>query len=245
MESTNLRAAAYIETPCPTSWDKMEGTSKVRFCNLCSLNVYNIADMTDSEAEATLSAGVAAGKICAVLYRRPDGTITTDNCPRSLRKIRDASRWLKMKIVAATALLLAVFSPAQAQYQKSNSSADSSKKIEKPASPQSQPPADLPVPGGISFRWTDDTIYKEEIVHRILQTWMDANSNPPIPVVKFKINIKGAVSELQIVKSSGSSDIDRAALKAIVKKSPFAAPPAGARLPVEIEVRLSPAHKEK
>ncbi len=225
---SGLLNAAFIETPCPTTWDKMTGDDTVRFCNLCSLNVYNIAAMSDREAEAVLARGRAQGKMCALLYRRPDGTIMTDNCPRSLRKIRDASKWVKLKIVAAIALGIAIFSPAPAQSQN----ADSAKK----PVPKEAPPS-LPMPGGIAFKWADDTFYKDEVTHIVLAKWLDGNSNPPTPVVSFKIDAKGVASEIKIVTSSGSKDIDDAALKTIAKMSPFEKPPAGCRMPIEIVVR--------
>ncbi len=226
---SGLLNAAFIETPCPTTWDKMTGDDTVRFCNLCSLNVYNIAAMTDKEAEAVLARGRAQGKMCALLYRRPDGTIMTDNCPRSLRKIRDASKWVKLKIVAAIALGMAIFSPAPAQSQN----ADSANKVEK----KNSPPKNIPMPGGISFRWTDDTLYKEEVSTKVLSKWLDAKSNPQTPVVSFKVDANGVASGIKIVTSSGSEDIDRAALKTIAKMSPFEKPPAGCKMPVDIEVR--------
>ncbi len=114
----NLLNQAFIETPCESSWDKMTGNDSVRFCGQCSLNVYNVANLTDKEAEAVFTKGREQGRVCARLYRRPDGTIMTDNCPRSLRRIRDASRWLKTKIVAGFALTLSLFAPAQAEDTK-------------------------------------------------------------------------------------------------------------------------------
>jgi hypothetical protein len=92
----------------------MTGNDSVRFCSQCSLNVYNIANMTDKEAEAVFAKGTNGERLCARLYRRPDGTIMTDNCPRALRKIRNASRWLKTKIVACFGLLASLAAPAQA-----------------------------------------------------------------------------------------------------------------------------------
>ena len=92
----------------------MTGNDSVRFCSQCSLNVYNIANMTDKEAEAVFAKGTNGERLCARLYRRPDGTIMTDNCPRALRKIRNASRWLKTKIVACFGLLVSLAAPAQA-----------------------------------------------------------------------------------------------------------------------------------
>ncbi len=110
-----LKDRAFIEIPCPTSWEKMTGDDTVRFCGQCSLNVYNISSMTDKEAEAVFAKGKNGERLCARLYRRPDGTVMTDNCPRALRKIRNGSRWLKTKIVACFGLLLSLISPAQAE----------------------------------------------------------------------------------------------------------------------------------
>lgn len=124
----NLLNQAFIETPCESSWDKMTGNDSVRFCGQCRLNVYNVANLTDKEAEAVFAKGREQGRVCARLYRRPDGTIMTDNCPRSLRKIRDASRWLKTKIVAGFALTLSLFAPAQAEESKKNQAKNSPQK---------------------------------------------------------------------------------------------------------------------
>lgn len=124
----NLLNQAFIETPCESSWDKMTGNDSVRFCGQCSLNVYNVANLTDKEAEAVFAKGREQGRVCARLYRRPDGTIMTDNCPRSLRRIRDASRWLKTKIVAGFALTVSLFTPAQAEDSKKNQEKNSQQK---------------------------------------------------------------------------------------------------------------------
>jgi hypothetical protein len=107
-----LKDRAVIEILCPVSWDEMRGDNCVRFCGHCSLNVYNIADMTDKEAESVLAKGRNGERICARLYRRPDGTVMTDNCPRGLRKIRNVSRWMHAKIVACFGLLLSLAIPA-------------------------------------------------------------------------------------------------------------------------------------
>lgn len=115
MHADKILDRAIIETPCPTSWDQMKGNDSVRFCGMCSLNVYNISAMTDKEAEAILARGASGERVCARLYRRPDGTVMTDNCPRGLRKIRNASRWMHAKIVACFGLLLSLASPVQAQ----------------------------------------------------------------------------------------------------------------------------------
>ena len=62
----------------------MDGDERKRFCALCQKHVYNIADMSRAEAE-TLIAGV--GEVCVRLYKRPDGTVITSDCPVGKRRI--------------------------------------------------------------------------------------------------------------------------------------------------------------
>ena len=64
----------------------MTGDDRARFCSLCSLQVYNIAELTRKQAAALISA--SEGRICGRLYRRSDGTIVTKDCPVGLRAIR-------------------------------------------------------------------------------------------------------------------------------------------------------------
>jgi hypothetical protein len=75
-----------IASPCPANWEQMSGDDRVRFCELCNLHVYNIAQMTRKETEALIVH--TEGRICARLYRRVDGTIITKDCPVALRAIR-------------------------------------------------------------------------------------------------------------------------------------------------------------
>jgi hypothetical protein len=80
----------------------MMGDERVRFCQQCSLNVYNLSSMTRREAESLISN--TEGRLCVRYYRRQDGTILTNNCPVGLRAIkRRLSR-------AASAMLSAVLS---------------------------------------------------------------------------------------------------------------------------------------
>jgi TonB family protein len=281
----NLLSQAFIETPCESSWDKMTGNDSVRFCGQCSLNVYNIANLTDKEAEAVFAKGREQGRVCARLYRRPDGTIMTDNCPRSLRKIRDASRWLKTKIVAAFALAISLFTPAQAEESKKNQTKNPTQKestkatlgdvyVPQKAEPQpakmgevylppkstsgsssasnanSTPgtvPANMKAPikdipdeaaraGGLSFRPTDFTAYKNEITNSLQLKWKEKGITAPFPKVQFKIDEAGKVSAAKIITSSGNKETDSAALKAISAAAPFARPPLGASLPYEVQV---------
>lgn len=75
-----------IATPCPISWEQMTGDNHVRFCGHCQLNVYNISELSRTEAEALIAS--TEGRICAKLYRRADGTVLTKDCPVGLRALR-------------------------------------------------------------------------------------------------------------------------------------------------------------
>ena len=89
-----------IRTPCTVSWHGMEGNERVRFCNECKLPVYNFAQFTRGEIEALL--GSHPDRLCARLYRRPDGNIMTKECPTGrMKRIR--------RILAMPIALLAIF----------------------------------------------------------------------------------------------------------------------------------------
>ena len=75
-----------IATPCPISWEQMTGDNRVRHCDHCHLNVYNISELSLIEAEALIAS--TAGRLCARLFRRADGTILTKDCPVGLRALR-------------------------------------------------------------------------------------------------------------------------------------------------------------
>ena len=78
----NVRVAA----PCPADWDSMYGNERVRFCEQCQLNVYNLSEMSRAEAEELI--GRAEGRLCVRYYKRKDGSILTQNCPVGLRGLR-------------------------------------------------------------------------------------------------------------------------------------------------------------
>ena len=78
----NVRVAA----PCNVDWDTMYGNERVRFCDQCQLNVYNLSELTKAEAERLV--GNAEGRLCVRYYRRRDGSIITQNCPVGLRALK-------------------------------------------------------------------------------------------------------------------------------------------------------------
>jgi hypothetical protein len=114
-----------IASPCPVGWEQMSGDDRVRFCEQCSLRVYNISAMTRSEAEALIAN--TEGRICARLFRRSDGTIITKDCPVGLRAIR---RRVAKVAGAAFAVLLSVcanvFAHGRASVTNSNKKAGAS-----------------------------------------------------------------------------------------------------------------------
>lgn len=75
-----------IAAPCNVHWENMFGDERVRFCGQCQLNVYNLSEMTKSEAERLIMR--TEGRLCVRYYQRRDGSIITQNCPVGLRVIR-------------------------------------------------------------------------------------------------------------------------------------------------------------
>ena len=78
-----------ISSPCEYGWENMQGTDKVRFCQQCKLNVYNLSSMNSEEASKIVQ---EENNLCARISTRPDGTVYTDNCPYRLRSVRNFLR---------------------------------------------------------------------------------------------------------------------------------------------------------
>jgi Carboxypeptidase regulatory-like domain len=106
-----------VASPCPVSWDSMSGGERVRYCGECRLHVYDLSALTRREAEALVAS--TEGRLCARLYRRPDGTLMTADCPAGWRAVkRRASRVAG----AALAAVLGLFgTPAAGQSSSSSS----------------------------------------------------------------------------------------------------------------------------
>lgn len=93
-----------IARPCPARWDEMQGDDRVRFCGSCQKNVYNLSAL--SRAEAMRLVAEQEGKMCALLYRRPDGTVLTADCPVGRRAW--AVRLVKRAAAVAAVLLMSL-----------------------------------------------------------------------------------------------------------------------------------------
>lgn len=84
---TNTLARVRVAAPCQADWDEMRGDERVRFCHLCSQNVYNLSAMTKREAERLVTRSENS-RLCIRFYRRADGTMLTQNCPVGLRALK-------------------------------------------------------------------------------------------------------------------------------------------------------------
>ncbi|HVF66857.1 MAG TPA: carboxypeptidase-like regulatory domain-containing protein [Pyrinomonadaceae bacterium] len=114
-EPTDVLGRLRVASPCGVGWDSMEGDGRVRFCRLCSLDVYDFSGMTRAEVGALVTK--TEGRLCGRLTRRADGTVLTKDCPVGLRAVRLRAR---RAAGAAFAALLSLCSPAfgQAKSQK-------------------------------------------------------------------------------------------------------------------------------
>lgn len=102
MDPRALTERLTIATPCEMRWEEMKGDARVRHCGACRLNVYNVSEMSTAEVGALLQPG---GRVCARLYRRPDGTVVTGDCRRVWREQRAEAATLLGTAVTVTAAL--------------------------------------------------------------------------------------------------------------------------------------------
>jgi len=75
-----------VASPCHVGWESMSGNDRVRFCESCQLNVYNLSEMTSDEVRSLIVK--SEGRLCGRMYRRADGSILTRDCPVGLRAVR-------------------------------------------------------------------------------------------------------------------------------------------------------------
>ncbi|MBX9669491.1 MAG: hypothetical protein K2X93_17850 [Candidatus Obscuribacterales bacterium] len=157
--TTAILNNVYLASPCSMSWDAMTGDERKRACSGCGKNVFNLSDMTKSEAEKFLVDNGTSQ--CAIFFRRDDGSIMTDDCPRALRKIRNQCRLVVKVAVGLIAFLVAL--PAQAQKSESNNknskdTTSSTKLFEvKPQLIHVEPTPRVALPGGMMIKMPDET----------------------------------------------------------------------------------------
>ncbi|HYO99756.1 MAG TPA: hypothetical protein VER76_06165 [Pyrinomonadaceae bacterium] len=88
-----------IAAPCRADWERMRGNERVRFCEQCSMNVYNLSNMTKKDAEALILS--AEGRLCVRYYNRADGTILTRNCPVGLQAMKRRVSGISRAVVSS------------------------------------------------------------------------------------------------------------------------------------------------
>jgi hypothetical protein len=89
-----------IGAPCPMDWNQLSGDERVRHCERCRLNVYNIADLSP-EAVRDLVARTE-GRLCVTLYVREERTAAVRECGWARQR-----RWIRRAVTAGLVLLLA------------------------------------------------------------------------------------------------------------------------------------------
>ncbi|MFO0972362.1 MAG: hypothetical protein U1A27_02835 [Phycisphaerae bacterium] len=74
-----------IASPCAADWRQMRGDDRVRHCDECGLNVFNLSALPRADAERLVFE--TEGRLCVRFYRRRDGTVLTRDCPRGWRGV--------------------------------------------------------------------------------------------------------------------------------------------------------------
>lgn len=121
---TNPLNQIKIASPCSADWNEMRGDNRQRYCSECKLNVYNLSEMTQREAENLLFE--KEGKMCVRLYKRSDGTVITQDCPVGLAKLKqNVSRFA----TATFGLIVGFFGGVWVFNQVSNVYKDELKKV--------------------------------------------------------------------------------------------------------------------
>jgi len=155
-----------VAAPCPASWQNMTPVDtdpeRVRFCTQCRMNVYNLSEMTQPEAEGLLRSH--EGRLCVRYFQRSDGTILTKDCPVGTAAVR-MNMIRRSRSAAALTLLIGV-GAFGASLLKSTKA----------------------VPGGsvtmgtpISVAEPPQPALSENLGSTRLSTELPANSRPPVP----------------------------------------------------------------
>lgn len=106
MSKTSSLNQIRIASPCPAAWKDMQGNERVRFCEQCRLNVYNISSMSKTEAEALIADN--EGRLCVTYFQRADGTVITRDCPLGIRVAKAVTRRVVGLAAAICSVMLAL-----------------------------------------------------------------------------------------------------------------------------------------
>ena len=109
------------------SWEQMTGDDRVRHCQECKLNVYNLSEMTRRDAERLITRN--EGRLCVRFYRRADGTTLTRDCPRGLRALTDSVSRMAGAVLSAMMAVTTVFAQTPASPSASNQAESKEKQL--------------------------------------------------------------------------------------------------------------------
>lgn len=261
-ESKNgdLLSSLRVAAPCTVSWDSMEGGDRVRHCSQCDKNVYNLTDMTRSEANEFLV--LTAHSACVNFYKRADGTVIVDNCPVGLRRLRAHYR----RVAAAVATVISL---AQGFFLTAIAGDGGKTKTDGPAcktkavSPMSRtagkiaaPPADAtsvtrgePL-GGAPMPPQDPPSVKSyrDAAKAALVAAMPHKVDLGAAAIALTVDTTGSIKDVRFVNTSPSQSTDQLVLAAAkkVKLQPLPKDFAGSTLQVYFECKeaLSSHHPE-
>jgi len=245
-----------IASPCAADWQSMTGDGRTRLCHLCSLTVYNVAGMSMSEVEQLLiETEYSQQKLCMRLYRRPDGTILTDECPRMLRRVRDHAITFKTVVALLSGWISSlVVTSARAEQLESPRLIDSNLHFgnaeqPRPQRAQKHPLFEMPKPnvplnadknerkqivmGAVSIDYRATLL----AMQKKIQSGCSADVAHSKCSVAFNLRKDGSIFNLKVVRSSGDLAIDEKATKLIDNAAPFAPLPVGSE-DVEVEFRF-------
>ena len=113
----------HVASPCPADWEKMVGDERVRHCAECNLNVYNLSAMTEQQVHDLIT-GSRGKRLCTRFYRRADGTILTQDCPWSLRALKQRASRIAAAMLAAMMSIGVAFGKNHSQQSPSQQAAN-------------------------------------------------------------------------------------------------------------------------
>ena len=83
--------------------------------------------------------------------------------------------------------------------------------------------------------------YMSAVQSRVERNWAPPRGTTFNTVyLRFKVHKNGSISDVQITGSSGSADVDQAAIAAVQKSTPYPSPPAGLPDPMDMQITLDP-----
>jgi len=221
ISNTDPLSLTRVASSCPASWEVMSGDDRVRFCSQCKLNVYNLSEMSKSEAEKLLR-NHEGDRLCIKLHLRADGTIITQDCPVGIRllKIRTYKTWKRLIATAASVLGMASQAGAQnagPQPQGSQTKAPQEFVIEPKANNIPEPvkqEREVPIRKTTGDR-ADYGPYMKVVSETITKNWRpdkDLMAKHRATTVTFSILGNRQIANVKLIKSSGSKKLDKLAL---------------------------------